>query len=251
MSTYVLIHGGAHGGWCWNLLAAELVAHGHEVVAPDLPIDDEISTLRDQAQTVVDAVGSRRDCVVVAHSLGGLVGPIVASLLDDVQLLVLVAAMVPSPGETCLELWAATGYEPPIGGAGDDDRAVAEAVSALESGDTERRLAMPAAAAIASFYHDVPPGLAAEAVVHLRSQAAAVFAEPWPLAAWPAVPTRYLLCRDDRVVPPEWSRRVVAERLGIVADEIDGSHSPFLSRPAELADMLELWRASAREVNFT
>jgi len=66
--------------------------------------------------------------------------------------------------------------------------------------------------------------------------------EPWPLDAWPDVPTRYLLCRDDRMFPAEWTRRVVRERLGISPDEIDGGHCPFLSRPKELAERLAAYR---------
>ena len=63
--------------------------------------------------------------------------------------------------------------------------------------------------------------------------------EPWPLDAWPDVPTRYLLCREDHVFPAEFLRRLAQERLGIAADEIDGGHTPALSRPRELADRLE------------
>jgi pimeloyl-ACP methyl ester carboxylesterase len=57
------------------------------------------------------------------------------------------------------------------------------------------------------------------------------------------VPTRFLLCRDDRFFPAELMRRVVRERLGITPDEIDGSHCVALSRPKELADRLEAFRA--------
>ena len=67
--------------------------------------------------------------------------------------------------------------------------------------------------------------------------------EPWPLDAWPDVPTRYLLCTQDRFFPAAWMRGVVRERLGITPDEIESGHCPALSRPAELADRLEAYRA--------
>ena len=67
--------------------------------------------------------------------------------------------------------------------------------------------------------------------------------KPWPLRAWPDVPTRFLLCRDDRFFPAEFPRHQARERLGITADEIDGSHCVALSRPKELADRLEAYRA--------
>ncbi len=234
MVTYALIHGGAHGGSCWYLLAAELEGRGHRVVAPDLPVDED-ATLTDHAQVVVDAVEAvdeADDVVVVAHSLGGLVGPIVAEGLDA-DLLVLLAAMVPRPGETCLELWEATGFAPEL----EPDDVLDESAGADDDG-----LMMTEAAAIAAFYHDVPTEVAARAVSELRGQSSSVFTERWPLAAWPSVLTRYILCREDRMVAPEWARRVTGERLGIVPDEIDGGHSPFLSRPAELADLLEQLR---------
>ncbi len=60
--------------------------------------------------------------------------------------------------------------------------------------------------------------------------------EKSPLRAWPNVPTHVLICRDDRLFPPSFLRRVAQERLGIVPDEIDGGHTPALSRPQELAD---------------
>jgi Alpha/beta hydrolase family len=62
--------------------------------------------------------------------------------------------------------------------------------------------------------------------------------EPWPLDAWPDTPTRYLLCRDDRMFPAAWARRHAREGLGIDADEIDGGHYVSLSRPPELAERL-------------
>jgi pimeloyl-ACP methyl ester carboxylesterase len=96
---------------------------------------------------------------------------------------------------------------------------------------------------IALFLQDVPPDLAAEALRRERGQSATPGQEPWPLRAWPNVPTRFLLCRDDRFFPAEFLRRVVRERLGITPDEMDGSHCVALSRPKELADRLEAYRA--------
>jgi hypothetical protein len=130
----------------------------------------------------------------------------------------LVAAMVPAPGETGAEWCENTGYE----------RAVREAGAP----DDEIEL----------FLHDVPPELATEALARARAQAGRPMAEPWPLDAWRAVPTRYLLCRRDRLFPAEWLRRVVRERLGFEPDEIDAAHTPALSRPAELAERLEAYR---------
>jgi pimeloyl-ACP methyl ester carboxylesterase len=76
-----------------------------------------------------------------------------------------------------------------------------------------------------------------------RRQSDAPGRDRWPLDAWPDVPTRYLLCRQDRMFPAEWMREVVRERLGIEPDEIDSGHCPALSRPGELAERLDAYRA--------
>jgi pimeloyl-ACP methyl ester carboxylesterase len=92
---------------------------------------------------------------------------------------------------------------------------------------------------IEAFMHDVPPETAADALKRVRKQSETPGSEPWPLDAWPDVPTRILLCRDDRFFPAEWLRKVVKERLGITPDEIDGGHCVALSRPREIADRLD------------
>src|ERR687891_733565 len=96
---------------------------------------------------------------------------------------------------------------------------------------------------MADFFHDVPPDVVAEALARgERDQSGTPMAKPWPLEAWPDVPTRFLLCRDDRFFPAEFLRRVVRERLGITPDEIDGGHLPALSRPKEFVERLEAYR---------
>lgn len=91
-----------------------------------------------------------------------------------------------------------------------------------------------------SFYHDVPRELAEEALRRERAHPSqGAMKEPWPLAAWPNVPTKFVLGSEDRFFPPDFFRRLAAERLGIVPDEIAGSHCVALSRPAELAGILE------------
>jgi pimeloyl-ACP methyl ester carboxylesterase len=218
-STYVLIHGGGGSAWDWHLVAPELRARGHDVVAVDLPTEDESAGLWDYADAVVEAVAEATRLVVVGHSLGGFTAPLVCARVP-VDLLVLVAAMVPAPGENASEWWAETGHAQAFREQSDHD------------GSDD-----------AVYYHDVPAELAAEAKRRERGQTEAAMVEPWPLEAWPDVPTRFLLCRGDRMFPAEWMRRIVGERLGVVPDEMDGGHYISLSRPRELADRLERYRA--------
>lgn len=215
MATYVLIHGAGSDSWYWHLVVPKLQARGHDVVAVDLPCDDDTAGLNEYAQTVVDAVGDRRDLILVAQSLGGFVAPLVCDRLS-VRLLVLVAAMVPRPGESPGDWWANTGHEFP-------DPFDPDVV----------------------FTHDLPPELARASLEHVREQSGTPFETPWPQAAWPDVPTRFLLCRDDRFFPAAFLRRVVSERLGIVPDEMGGGHLPALARPEELVERLEGYRTTA------
>ena len=97
---------------------------------------------------------------------------------------------------------------------------------------------LDAAAAKRCFYHDCTEEDAAWAVARLRPQSAAPRSEPWPLDAIPPVERTSILCRDERAVRPDWSRRMSRELLGVEAVELEGGHSPFLSRPRELAEVL-------------
>ena len=78
MATYVLIHGAGSDSWYWHLVAPELRARGHDVVAPDLPCEDDSAGLSEYADVVVDDIGDRTDLVVVAQSLAGFTAPLVA-----------------------------------------------------------------------------------------------------------------------------------------------------------------------------
>jgi pimeloyl-ACP methyl ester carboxylesterase len=214
VSAFALIHGGGSSAWDWHLVAPELRKRGHDPIAVDLPTEDESAGWWDYADTVVEAVGNRRDLVVVGHSMGGFTAALVPAR-RPVELLVFVAGMIPAPGESFNDWWTNTGYE----GSGEED----------------------------VFYHDIPPELAAQAQSKGRGQADELLGEPWLLERLPDVARRYLLCRDDRMFPAEWARRHARERLGIEADEMDGGHYIALSRPGELAERLATYAPEAAE----
>jgi pimeloyl-ACP methyl ester carboxylesterase len=98
MATFVLIHGAADTAWYWHLVEPELRERGHDVVTMDLPCEDDSAGLAEYADTVVVAIGDSRDLVLVAQSFGGFTAPLVCERVP-VDLMVLVAAMIPSPGE--------------------------------------------------------------------------------------------------------------------------------------------------------
>jgi pimeloyl-ACP methyl ester carboxylesterase len=141
-----------------------------------------------------------------------------------VELLVLLNAMVPAPGERAGEWWDATGHEQ------------ARREDAVRRGHPD-----PAAFDLEdAFLHDLPPDVRAGLLAGPpRPQSGRPFEDPWPLPGWPAVPTRFVQGGDDRFFPLDFQRRVVRERLGIAVDVVPGGHLTALSRPKELADRLE------------
>jgi pimeloyl-ACP methyl ester carboxylesterase len=228
MATYVLIPGAGGDAWYWHRVAPLLRECGHEVIAVELPADDHSAGLAEYTDVVVRAIGDRDELVLVAQSMAGFTAPLVCERVR-VRLLVMLAAMTPTPGESPGDWWANTG-QPAA------ERELAEREGRATGGGFDP---------VVTFLHDVPPEVVEEAMARGRDQSDAPFAKPWPLRKWPDVPTRFLLTRGDRLFPAELQRRVVRERLGITPDEMDGGHLVALSRPAELADRLEAYRAEA------
>ena len=217
MATYVLIPGAGSDPWYWHLVGPRLQQRGHDVVAVDLPSRDENAGLADYVDATVNAIGDRAandDLVVVAQSLAAFIAPVVCTRVPA-RLLVLVAAMTPRPGESAGEWWANAGHVFP------------EPFDPVEV-----------------FLHDVPPDVAAASASHVHEQASGIFRDPWPLAAWPDVPTRFILCTKDRFFPADFQRRVVKERLGIEPDEMTSGHLPALAHPADLVELLERCRTA-------
>jgi hypothetical protein len=307
MTLFALMHGGWHGGWCWDPLIAELTARGHTAVAPDLPITDPTAGAAAYAEAVLTAlpttplldyaehrrrfsptrstdadasrdadaaapgaeaallweeehsthcaatrssdVGASRgvdpavggaegalrregeqrrsrgggDVVLVAHSLAGLVAPLVAAA-RPVRRVVYVAAMLPEPGRSVDDRARA--------GQRMTRRGIGRGQTVNEDGSTEW---LPTAA-VETLYPDCPPERAAWAVGRLRPQHWRITAEPSPPVEWPRVPATYVLCRDDRIIDVDWARAEAPHRAEVV--EFPGDHSPFLARPGELADLL-------------
>jgi pimeloyl-ACP methyl ester carboxylesterase len=224
-STFVLLPGAGGDSWYWHLVAPRLQARGHEVITPDLPAEDDWAGLGEYADRAADAIGNRSDLVVVAQSMAAFTAPMLCDRVD-VRLLILVAPMIPAPGESPGEWWSNTG----------------QAAARRRQDESEGRDPDADFDVMTGFMHDVPPEVVAEAFARGEPrQSDTPFAQPWPLDAWPDVPTRVLACRHDRLFPLEFMRGLSCERLGIEADVIDAGHLPALSRPDELAQRLEAY----------
>ena len=224
--TFCLVHGSTQGVDGWRLLARSLESRGHRVLRPSLPYADAEASTADCADVVVDAIGNAKDAgdgsvCVVAHSISGLLLPLVARS-PRVGRLVYMAAAVPQPGMSFREQFEAT---PDMYHA-----------AWVESG---RRIAEDPRVAIDFLYHDCAPEVARAALSQRIAFAAAkLWTEKFALTEHPKLRTDYVLCRQDRVFTTTWMRRVARERLRVTPAEIDSGHCPYLSRPATLADLL-------------
>jgi pimeloyl-ACP methyl ester carboxylesterase len=223
--TLVLVHGAWHGAWCWELLVPELERRGARAIAVDLPCADPTAGLARYTDVVLEAASDLEDVVLVGHSLGGITIPLVAAA-RPVRALVFLCGLVPVPG---LSLSAQSEQEdifPP--GFGED----------LARDEEGRSYWSTAEAALATFYADCPDDVARAAAARLRPQGRLPSTDPCPLEAWPDVPSVAIVARDDSAVDLGWARQTARARLGCEAVELPGGHSPFLARPAELAETL-------------
>ncbi len=223
MTSFVLVPGAGGQAWYWHRVVLLLQQRGHAAVAVELPATDESAGLAEYADAIV-AASPEGEVVVVAQSMAGFSAPLVADRLPVTQF-VLVNAMTPAPGESPGQWWDAVGQE-----------AAARAFAVAEGRDPDA----PFDPWI-DFFHDVPADVTEEAKAGpMPDQADRPFGEPWPLAAWPDVPTRFLAGRLDRLIPLALQQRVVPERLGIEAEEIPGGHLAALSEPDALIERLLL-----------
>ena len=216
MPTIVLVHGAFHGGWCWEPLLPELTARGIDAVTVDLPLT---SLVEDAA--AVTAVLDAQDAPVtlLGHSYGG--APITeAGTHPNVVQLVYLTAMAPDDGQT------ATGSDVQIG----DDF-----MSAFRLADNGLPEVDPARAP-EIFFPDADPDTAAAFARRLRPGNTGG-ADLVGRAAWRERPTHYVVCGEDPILLAE-SQRAIASRIGATVHELPGDHSPFVARPAALADVL-------------
>jgi thioesterase domain-containing protein len=220
--TFLLIPGAGGEAWYWHLVVPLLEQRGHRAIAVDLPAADPQAGWAEYADTVVAAADEAGPVAVVGQSMGGFTAPLVVSRLP-VERIVLVNAMIPAPGETGGQWWDAVGQH------------AARAEQDLRDGRDpdapfdEREM----------FFHDVPQAIVDEAFSRGEPrQADRPFEQPWPLDAWPQVPTSGVAGRDDRIFPADFQRRVARDRLGIELTVLPGGHLISLSNPEGLVAAL-------------
>lgn len=219
MASFVLIPGAGGMAWYWHRAAPLIRAAGHETIAVDLPGDDPRAGLAAYAEIVIRAIAERSDVILVAQSLAGFTAPLVCARVP-VRMLVFVNAMIPKPGETAGEWWAATG-----------------AVEARKQAAARRGYSAEFDAGT-YFLHDVPENVLRAGPAKPRDQADTVFGEPCRFERLPDIPVHVLGGRDDRFFPIKFQRRIARDRLGREVEDIAGGHLVALSNAEGLVERL-------------
>jgi pimeloyl-ACP methyl ester carboxylesterase len=223
----LLVHGAWHGAWCWRDVVSALAARGVVAEALDLPGHGEsqlpMDGLQGDAAHVRAALDeSSRPVVLCGHSYGGCVITEAAAGHAAVRHLVYLAAFVPDVGESLLGIAQSDPTPLPI----------YRALATNAGGE----FVIDPLHATPAFYGTCRPEVAAWATERLGPQAARALEETSTRSAWREKPSTYAVCTRDGAIAPSLQRRLAA-RCGRVL-EWDSDHSPFLSRPGDVADLL-------------
>ncbi|MGF7233533.1 MAG: alpha/beta fold hydrolase [Frankia sp.] len=230
--TFVLLHGGIHGGWCYKFLAAELRRRGHEVYAPTLTGFGERShlTAASMETHILDIVNvleyeDLHDVVLVGHSMGGFAVPFIAQRVPErIKRLVWLTAVVHADGERLEDADAVRPSLPTYISRGAPPMTTAERDLMLDA-----------------FLNDAAPELRAWASERLSGFSAVLRDAPSSLSAFLAlgIPTGYVLATSDKALPPATAREFASRLPGCRYLEIDADHDLMLSAPLATADVLE------------
>jgi len=231
MSDILLVHGAAHGAWCWHRVIPVLRSLGHDVRAIDLPgngddrTDPATVTLDLYARAILQA--STGATLLVGHSMGGF--PITAAAeiaAERFTALIYLCAYLPRPGLSLADMRRA-GPRQPLAGAFRIDP-----TRTTFTFDPEqcRRL----------FYHDCPPEDVALAQRRLCPQPIRPQETAIPDTSHAeSLPRFYIRCTDDRAIPPEYQETMSA---GLPPDHVSTlscAHSPFFAAPEALARRID------------
>jgi pimeloyl-ACP methyl ester carboxylesterase len=225
--TAVLVHGAWHDARCFDLVVAELERRGVRAIALDRPghgaSTEPLGDLAGDAASVRAAVGDIDGPVVlVGHSYGGAVIT-EAGAAPNVAHLIYLTAFVLDVGESVM-------HQEGVG-----DHAATELGGAIAFHD-DGTATIDTAQAVGIFYGDCDAATAQAATAQLQPQSVATFAGTVTHAPWKDKPSTYVVCTDDHAIAPSM-QRWLAQRCGTVI-EIDASHSPFLSMPGRIADII-------------
>jgi pimeloyl-ACP methyl ester carboxylesterase len=230
MATFVLVHGGGHGGWCWKPTAEVLRKAGHEVYTPTLTGFGERSHLDTSMvtfETFVDDVANvlrfedLHDVVLVGHSMGGVIVPRVAEAVPDrIHRVVWLTAAVCSDGQSLLDT---VPQSPAIAAAvtiGEDGTPHTDPEkildAAIHDGTPEQR----------AFVHDRHLPYPPHALVEKGRLSA--FLRLW-------IPTGYIVARDDRTIERHVQESLAKRLPDARVASVPGGHDCMITQPLPVA----------------
>jgi len=226
--TFVLVHGGAHGAWCWERMIPHLAG---AVVALDLPgrgdnpADLEAITVDDWVDAVVEAISTAaaERVVLVGHSLAGMVLPRVAERVSEkLERMIFISCSVPSEGQAVIDILSP------------DIRPIAEQ-------QRENRVAsvLPEELARSMFCSDMNPEQTHFVLNRLVPEAWGPILEPSRLAGLArGVPATYVKLLRDTVIPPSLQDEMIANLGKVEVAELDAGHDAMISAPEPLASLI-------------
>jgi pimeloyl-ACP methyl ester carboxylesterase len=234
MGTYVFVHGGWHGAWCWNRLIPLLEAQRHRVIALDLPSHgrDKTPTASVTMRDYVDAVVAQLDAlpepaVLIGHSSGGAVITQVAEERPEkIVRLVYLAAFLPKNGESVMSIFQQA-----------TDSTLLRSV--IASAD-QSHLSIPDEALRDCFYAHCSDEDIALAKLCLVPQPLAPAVTPVTTTEknFGRLPRVYIETLRDRALPTWAQRKMVATMPCERVLTLDTDHSPFFSAPRQLVEHL-------------
>jgi pimeloyl-ACP methyl ester carboxylesterase len=212
MQSVILVHGAWHGAWCWDQVCQLLSDAGIPTLTVDLPFtgyEDDVQAVED----VLDRSGT--STILLGHSYGGKVISKAAEGKENVTNLVYLCALLLREGEKLDEEYHPSSIK----------IEVAKDLSCIVKPD----------AVLPAFYADVDEKIAKEAAGRLRPLPVTSF-DAGVGEAWRNIPTTYVICNRDAAIHPDRQRQM-AELAGHTIEWRCG-HSPFLSKPRLVADLL-------------
>jgi len=234
MSTYLLIHGAWHGGWCWRKVVPLLEAKGHKVLAPDLPGhgNDRTATASVTVKTYADRIceiaGAQAEAVILAgHSMGGIaITQAGENCPKQIRALVYVCAFLPRNGDS-LMTWATQDQGSMVNPSTTDQR-------------PDGTIDFKAEHSREAFYGNCSEDDVAFAQSRLCAQSGVPLGTPVVTTAERCgrIPRYYVECARDRAITLGLQREMQKASPCRETFSIDTDHSPFFSAPAQLADIL-------------
>jgi pimeloyl-ACP methyl ester carboxylesterase len=225
-ANILLVHGAWADGSCWSKVLLLLKAEGYNVTAAQIPLTslaDDIAVTR----RLLDA--TKEPTILVGHSYGGAVITGAALGLSQVKALVYITAFGLDKGES-LALLSKQG--PPSPGS-----------SAIEA-DDKGYLWINREKFHHAFAADVTNDEAYLMAAVQKPLNMASFAGEEGTPAWKTIPSYYLVCTDDQMIPPP-AQEFMAQRMNATVRSVPSSHAAFMSRPNEVAGIIALAAESA------